>query len=300
MKHRLVVSTTVVILCLLLLSSNLSAQTVPSTFKFKPVVRAGDAAPVPAAIGSILNFSFNDQGQVALIADGGVVLKSGSQITPIVGPGDPAPGGGIFFVLDVPSVGPHGEVIFRGGTTAFPTTSGLFEFANGTITPLITDGTLANTGESVTPQTSRLLANGDLIVADAFSGSLYRFSNGALTRLVGTGDLAPGGGTFTFLQLPAINSSGQIAFEGFTSSGASGVFLFSNGVVTKIITSSDVFPDGVPFGFAEPPAISDSGQVVFGGISNSLADSGLFSFANGQLTIVIRELATLPNGTALD
>lgn len=300
MKHRLMLSTTIVILGLLLLGSNLSAQTVSSAFKFKPVVRAGDAAPVPPAIGSILNFSFNDQGQVALIADGGVVLKSGGLVTPIVGPGDPAPGGGVFFVLDVPTVGPQGQVVFRGETTAFPTTSGLFEFANGTITPLITDGIVANTGESVTPQTSRLLANGDLILADAFSGSLYRFSNGVLTRLVGTGDPAPGSGTFTFLQLPAINSSGQIAFEGFTSSGASGVFLFSNGVVTKIITSSDVFPDGVPFGFAEPPAISDSGQVVFGGISNSLADSGLFSFANGQLTIVIQELTTLPNGTALD
>src|ERR1700739_1662235 len=165
MKQRVVAPTTFFILCLLLLGSNLSAQTGLSSFKFKPVVRAGDAAPVPAAIGSILNFSFNDQGQVALIADGGVVLKSGTQVTPIVGPGDPAPGGGVFFVLDGPSVGPQGQVVFRGETTAFPTTSGLFEFANGMIAPLITDGTIANTGESVTPQTSRLLANGDVILS---------------------------------------------------------------------------------------------------------------------------------------
>ena len=274
--------------------------TAQSAFKFKPVVRAGDAAPVPPEIGSILNVSFNDQSQVVVIADGGIVLKSGDQVTPIVGPGDPAPGGGIFFVLDVPSLGPQGQVVFRGGTTAFPFTSGLFEFANGTITPLITDGTLANTGERVTPQTSRLLANGDLIVADAFSGSLYRFSNGILTRLVGAGDPAPGGGAFSILLSPAINSSGQIAFQAFTSTGADGIFLFSNGVTTKIITSSDVFPDGVPFGFPEPPAISDLGQVVFGGISNSIADSGLFSFANGQLTILIPRSAPLPNGTALD
>jgi hypothetical protein len=283
---------------LLLLSSNLSAQT-SSAFKFKPLVRTGDAAPVPPQVGSILNFSFNDQAQVALIADGGIVLKSGSQVTPIVGLGDPAPGGGVFFNLDVPSVGPQGQVVFRGETTVFPTTSGLFEFADGTINPLLTDGTIANTGERITPQTSRLLANGDLIVANAFGGSLYRFSNGIVTRLVGTGDPAPGGGIFTFLQLPAINSSGQIAFEGFTSSGASGVFLFSNGAVTKIITSSDVFPDGVPFGFAQPPAINDLGQVVFGGVSNSVLDSGLFFYANGQLSILIRELTPLPNGTTM-
>jgi hypothetical protein len=292
--------TAAVTLCMLLSASIASAQTTQTTFKFKPVVRAGDAAPVPPQVGSILNFSFNDLGQVVVIADRGIVLKSGGQITPIVGPGDPAPGGGIFFVLDVPSLGPQGQVVFRGGTTAFPSTSGLFEFVNGTITPLIVDGTLANTGESVTPQTSRLLTNGDLIVADAFSGSLYRFSNGVLTRLVGTGDSAPGGGTFSILLSPAINSSGQIAFQGFTSTGANGIFLFSNGLVTKIITSSDVFPDGVPFGFPEAPAINDLGQVVFGGLSNSVSDSGLFSFANGQLSILIPELTPLPNGTALD
>src|ERR1044071_479137 len=287
----------IIAMAVLLSVPSISAQT---AFKFKPVVRAGDIAPVPPQIGSTLNFTFNDQSQVALIADGGIILKSGGQVTAIVGPGDPAPGGGIFFVLDVPSLGPQGQVIFRGGTTAFPTTSGLFEFANGTITPLITDGTAANTGERVTPQTSRLLANGDLIVADAFSGSLYRFSNGVLTRLVGAGDPAPGGGTFSILLSPAINSSGQIAFQGFTSTGANGIFLFANGAVTKIITSSDVFPDGVPFGFPEPPAISDSGQVVFGGVSHSIVASGLFSFANGQLTILIPRLAPLPNGTALD
>ncbi len=300
MNYKKVVSSTVIALSLLLQVASAPAQTAPSPFKFKPVVRAGDPAPVPPQIGSILNFSFNDQAQVALIADGGIILKSGNQVTPIVGLGDPAPGGGVFFNLDVPSLGPQGQVVFHGGTTAFPSTSGLFEFANGTITPLLADGTIANTGESITPQTSRLLANGDLIVANAFGGSLYRFSNGVLTRLVGTGDPAPGGGVFSFLQLPAINSSGQIAFEGFTSTGADGIFLFSNGVVTKIITSNDVFPDGVPFGFPFPPAISDSGQVVFGGISNSLADSGLFSFANGQLTIPVPRLALLPNGSVLN
>jgi len=51
-------------------------------FKFKPVVRAGDAAPVPTQLSSVLEFAFNDQGQAVLIGDGGILLKSGSQITP--------------------------------------------------------------------------------------------------------------------------------------------------------------------------------------------------------------------------
>src|SRR5205814_7368877 len=94
-----------VTMCMVLSASIASAQTTQTTFKFKPVVRAGDPAPVPPQVGSILNFAFNDQAQVVVIADRGIVLKSGAQITPIVGPGDPAPGGGIFFVLDVPTLG---------------------------------------------------------------------------------------------------------------------------------------------------------------------------------------------------
>ena len=43
-----------------------------SQFKFKEVVQTGDAAPVPPQLGSVLEFAFSDQGNVALIA--GVVV----------------------------------------------------------------------------------------------------------------------------------------------------------------------------------------------------------------------------------
>ena len=56
-----------------------------SQFKFKEVVRTGDAAPVPPQLGSVLEFAFSDQGNVALIADGGLILKSGTTVIPIAG-----------------------------------------------------------------------------------------------------------------------------------------------------------------------------------------------------------------------
>ena len=296
MNDRRITKLAAVIFALVLLASSATAQT---AFKFKPIARTGDVAPVPAQISSILNNDFNDQAQVAVIADGGLILKSGNQITPIAAIGDPAPGGGFFFVLDVPTLGPQGQVLFR-GSASFPSTSGLDLFSNGTVTQLIPDGTTANNGDSVTPGLSRFTSSGDLIVSDAFSGALYSFSGGTLTRLVGPGDPVPGGGTFTLLVSLAISSSGKVAFQGFTSTGANGVFLFSGGTVTKIIASGDILPDGVPFGFAEPPAINDAGLVVFGGISNSIADSGIFSFSNGQLTVLIPRLAPLPDGSALN
>jgi len=142
-----------------------------------------------------------------------------------------------------------------------------------------------------------LTANGDVLVGDAFTGALFLFSNGTLSRLVGPGDAAPGGGSFSFLTGGVINQSNQVAFEAFLSTGGNGIFLLSGGTVTKIVANGDIMPDGGTFGFADAPALNDSGQVVFGAISNSLADSGIFSFSNGQLSVVVPRLAALPDGS---
>ena len=275
------------------------ASLAQSQFKFKEVVQSGDTAPVPPQLGSVLEFAFSDQGNIALIADGGLILKSGGAVIPIAGPGDAAPGGGVFFSFTQPSLGPQGQVAFI-GNASFPGSGGVYLFANGAVTQLIASGTLANTGEPVTPGSAKFTASGNLFVSDAFSGSLYLFANNTLTRLVGAGDPAPGGATFNLLLNAAINSSNQIAFQAVLSDGTNGVFLWSNGAATKIIADGDVFPDGVPFGFAFPPAINDSGHVVFGGVSNSIADSGLFSYFQGKLTVFLAALSPLPDGSLLN
>lgn len=270
-----------------------------SPFTFRAIVHAGDAAPVPAQLSSVLESAFNDQGQVALSADRGIILKSGSQTIPIVATGDPAPGGGFFFSVDSPSLSPQGQVVFR-GSVSFPGTSGLYEFSSGTISLLIADGTTSTGGQSITPGGASFVGNGDMLVNDAFSGALFLFSNGALTRLVGPGDSSPGGAPFVSLVGGVMNQTHQVAFEAFLSTGGNGIFLLSGGTISKIIAAGDIMSDGVPFGFADAPTLNDSGDVVFGGISNSLADSGIFSFSNGHLSLLIPRLARLPNGSFLD
>jgi hypothetical protein len=284
----------------LALATLFAAQTLlaQSQFKFKEVVRSGDAAPVPPQLGSVLEFAFSDQGNVALIADGGLILKSGSAITPIAGPGDSAPGGGAFFSFTQPSLGPNGQVAFV-ANASFPSTSGVYLFSNGAITQLIPNGAQANSGEPVNPGFAKFTPSGNLLVSDAFSGTLYLFANNTLTRLVGASDPAPGGATFTQLLSGAINSSNQVAFQAVLSDGTNGVFLRSNGTVTKIIASGEPMPDGGSFGFPTAPDINDSGQVVFNGISNSIADSGVFSFFQGHLSVLIPELTPLPDGSLL-
>ena len=284
------------VLATLFAAQSLLAQ---SQFKFKEVVQSGDAAPVPPQLGSVLEFAFSDQGNIALIADGGIILKSGSAVIPIAGPGDSAPGGGMFFSFTQPSLGPQGQVAFVAGAS-FPSTGGVYLFSNGAITQLIANGTQANTGEPVNPGSARFTPSGNLLVSDAFSGTLYLFANNTLTRMVGAGDPAPGGATFSQLLSGAINSSNQVAFQGLLSDGTNGIFLWSNGTATKIIASGDVLPDGAMFFFPSAPDINDSGQVVFAGVSSSIADSGLFSFFQGRLSILIPELAPLPDGSLLN
>ncbi|HEX5434941.1 MAG TPA: choice-of-anchor tandem repeat NxxGxxAF-containing protein [Candidatus Angelobacter sp.] len=280
--------------CLLAMSPSAMASD-SQAFKFKPVVQAGDAAPVPAQLSSVDEFAFNDQGQVALLGDGGIILKSGADVIPIAATGDFAPGGGVFLSVDAPSLGPDGQVVFAANVT-FPGTSGLYSFSNGSITLLLADGTLAGDGEAVTPGGATFTKAGDMLVGDAFSGTLFLFSDGTLTRLVGRGDPAPGGGSFTLLIGGVMNQAGQVAFQAFLSNGGNGIFLLSGGTITKIVATGDIFPDGVPFAFADAPAINDSGEVVFGGTSNSIADSGVFSYSNGHLSLLVPEFETLPNG----
>lgn len=294
MNHRNPWIPTAVAFAILFSALSVAGQT---TFKFKPVVRAGDPAPVPPRLGSILEVAFNDQGQLAAVADGGLLLKSGNQITRIAAPGDFASNGAIFASFTQPAFGPQGQVaVVTNGFLA----AGVFQYFNGEFTQLVPDGAIATNGDSVTPGSARYLANGNLVVSDAFTGALYLFSGNTLTRLVGPGDAAPDGGAFIFLQGYSANSSGQIVFFGFSSTGSNGIFLLSGGTISKIISSGDPTPHGGNFLFGGQPSINDSGEIVFTGNSTSIFDSGIFVFSNGNLSVPVSRLATLPDGSSVN
>ena len=280
-----------------LLAASAPAQT---RFKFDPVVQAGDLAPVPPQLGSILEFSSNDHGDLAVIGDGGLFIKSGQGITVVVGPNDPAPGGGTFLSEEFPLINSQGQVFFRGSVT-FPGTSGLFLFSGGHFTNLIPDGTVASNGVAVTPFPVAINASGDMVVSDVSDSALYLFSNGSLTPVVASGQPAPGGGAFSLFFGASINQADQIAFEGFLPTGGTGIYLYSGGTITKIIAPGDTFADGGVFAFADPPVINDAGQIAFAGISNfSAADGGVFLFSGGQLTVVVQRGIPVGAGTFLD
>src|ERR1051326_5442085 len=73
-------------------------------YKLEPVVRAGEPAPAPPKLGSILEFASNQQGSVAVIGDRGLFIKSKHHITVITAPGRPAPSGGVFLSEESPLI----------------------------------------------------------------------------------------------------------------------------------------------------------------------------------------------------
>ncbi|MGZ4859275.1 MAG: DUF7453 family protein [Candidatus Angelobacter sp.] len=291
---------------LILLASIFAAQTTfaQSQFKFKEVLKTGDAAPVPPQLGSVLESNFDDQGRVALIADGGVILKSGDQIIPIAGPGDPAPGGGTFLSFTTPSLGPQGQLLFTSivgfsGSVA----SKAFLYSNGSISQLLPNGMVADTGELVFPASATFARNGDMLITDSTPQvfATYLLSNNTLTRVMGPGDVSPENGDVIAVILGAtVNSSRQVVITAETFGASQAMFLWSAGTVTEIIDTSAFMADGVRLSFFENPSINDFGQVVFSAISDSSADSGIYTYFNGQLSLLIPEFTALPDGSKLE
>src|SRR5262249_47244699 len=62
---------------------------------------------------------------------------------------------------------------------------------------------------------------------------------------------------------PTINSTGQIAFSGETFRGF-GAFLYSNGVLQKVVAPGDRIPPRGSITFADLPQGNDAGEVAFG------------------------------------
>ncbi|PYP91854.1 MAG: hypothetical protein DMG65_06005 [Candidatus Angelobacter sp. Gp1-AA117] len=274
-------------------------------YKFKKVFETGDAAPVPQQLGSVLESNFDDDGRVALIADGGLILKSGDHIIPVAGPGDSAPGGGTFLSLTTPSLGPQGQILFTAlvGFSDGTVASRAFLYSNGRISQLLPKGMVADTGELVFPSSATFARNGEMLIADSTPQvfAIYLLSNNTLTRVIGPGDEVTEFGDVIAVILGAtLNSSRQVVITAETFGASQAMFLWSAGTVTKIIDTSTFMADGVRPSLLENPSINDFGQVVFSVISDSSADSGIYTFSNGQLSLLVPKFTALPDGSGLE
>lgn len=88
---------------------------------------------------------------------------------------------------------------------------------------------------------------------------------------------APAGGNYSSFNQFVLNDAGQVAFRGNLSSGETGIFVGTPGLVQTIAVSGTLSPDGAPFSrFHRDFAFNDAGQIAFpvfvedGGIGDRL------------------------------
>jgi hypothetical protein len=256
------------------------------------------------------NFVMNGAGQVVMNTDlsSGIsvlLLKSGGTLTELVrasfrGNGDPSPGGGKFFGVRSSSINNLGQVLFAGFAS---NNAGLYLIANGQTTLAIDDNAPLpeGTGTFGSLSLNALNDNGDIaFFAESFpfSNGMYALSNNQFTTLARDGGAAPGGGFFSLLfpdpRLgPVISDNGSVAFASDLSTGGRGVFLFSQGVLTRIVGPGDASPDGSIFFSADAPTINASGEIAFSGQTGH--GFGVFIFSGGTISKIAAPGDTLPD-----
>jgi hypothetical protein len=197
----------------------------------------------------------------------------------------PAPGGGTLNYIQTNSLNRSDDVAFFAQPSA-PSQNGMFVFSNGTLTPLALNGDAAPGGGSFflrygNPRFGPVINDTGKVafaanITSYGTSGIFLNSNHTLTRIAGPGDSAPGGGTFVSADSPAINDASQVVFYGVTNTYL-GIFLFNNGIITKVATSGDVI-NGQTLGYIDEPQIDDVGFVAF-----------LSALTNGSEAIFIAE-----------
>lgn len=253
-------------------------------------------------------------------------------ISPVVLPGDPAPGGGTFQGVDVFSdLNNRGDIAFEG---IVPTDLGIHlpsepygglgggvyvADRSGTISKLVVPGDPAPGGGTFDEAEFPSIDNGGDVAFEGhrageecieggqpqavrigcFSTVYVRdAATGVVQRIAGQGDPAPGGGVFRFTARPVINDRGEVAFFGRTTTGR-GLFLASQVGQLAIARTGDPLPGGGNFVRPEDWALNEVGQVAFSARldtvnGNGIHDTGVYLWQRGALSLVARTGTVVP------
>ena len=199
----------------------------------------------------------------------------GGRIVSIVGPGDPAPGGGTFDFIWEAWANDGGDVAFGAHEAGEPTDV-----------------------EGFPPQ--------EVIIHGITSLYAMKGATGAIQSVVHSGDPAPGGGSFRQAFHPMINSRGNIAFNGDVTAAPGsneiiGVFARIGGKIVDVARPGDPLPGGGTLATASNIGgnlhINNRDEIVFNGRVDTGDDpvqTGLFRWNKGTLSVVVRSGTVIP------
>lgn len=261
----------------------------------------GDPAPDG---GNFFNFgqaSINNRGQVAFAgstiggAGHGLYLYSAGQLSVMLDDFSPTPPGITLGTFSLPSLNDSGQVAFF--DQPFPQPNAFLFFSAGNLTLVAQDGGPAPGGGSFSlpfPDPSfgpSLNVHGQI----AFSANLstggeavFLYSQGAWIRVAGPGDATPDGSNFVSASSATINATGQVSFQGSTSTGDVGVYLYSNGTIATVAHNGTPIGGQKTLVAAFLPSVNSSGQISFTG-----------AFPDGTSAVLIASPTNGPSGSTL-
>ncbi len=277
------------------------------------IVRAGDPAPGGGMFSSFPEVSTSGDGRqltfrasvrFGVQVSRGLFQISGGALRLLAHAGDPAPGGGTFNFFYSPVVNINGQVAFR-ASLLNPSGTGIFlSQADGTVTAVARQGDPSPAGGRFDFSFAFSSANRHRAVTRDSAFRLERISaSERVTRpkaVAGPEGLGDGEATFSYFSLPlSINDTGDVAFAARTSVfGRGGVFVFSNGRLTRRIRELDPVAGGGTIVAVNQVSLNAVGQIAFQAyLSASFNDHGLFLFSpDGTVTPIARFGQPSPDG----
>ena len=232
-------------------------------------------------LNSISDVNINDHGQAAILGDlpnrvgAAILFYSEGQITKVVSIGDRTPTGETFrgCGFSPPSINNKGEIAF--GACA-ENDQGLFRdgvllYSNGELRRLVTSGDPSPLGGILSlnfaPAIDGLINNNtevlfqagsitDLLVPEKFG--LFLATKDGVKKIVVDGDPMPGGNIVEpqSLGIGDLNDKGEVAFTVLLDGPAdTGIFINSQGTISKIMTQGDASPIGGTFSTLRDPEL---------------------------------------------
>ncbi len=269
----------------------------------------------------------NDNGDIIFPAspDGQstyIFKLSNGFLTKIVSSGDiaPKPIGGVLDSVGLPSSNGN-KTIFYGTISGGSADEAIFESANNSIVKIVAKGdripdggffddfgfppqAINKNGDIFFYSSIRSNINDSLVINDidpAIKTGIFMYSNGTISKIISKFDPSPLGGNFTSLQygVRPINNARDIVFSStlLDSPAFQGIFKYSNGKITPIISTLDHTTNGLKFSRFESPSINDRGDIVFfGGNTQTPSSKGIYEISSGHLSKILSVGDPTPTG----
>ena len=222
------------------------------------------------------------------------LLKWCNTLRLVVASGQAAPGGGSFDRFDVSSqpivapVNSRGQVAFYASVARAKAAEGIFLATVSGITKAAAVGD-AVPGGGVLSEFARhplpalndagKIAFGASVAGARATEGIFLAADDRLKAIALSGTDAPGvrNGTFVEFDAPVLNNRDEIAFVGTVRRGRETLqvlYLYSGGVLRKLVAGGDPAPRGGTFDRFGLPAINNKGVVAFPAIVEHGADTG--------------------------